>query len=221
MATHIEEEGVYIDCCKLVEDDRFREAETLALLRGARYPARNPAANIADLKAQVAANARGAAELGKMVGEFGQEVVCAYMGYVQDNAEDAVRRLISRLEDGHFRAETDQGSAIEVRVTINREARSARIDFTGTSPEQPNNFNAPEPVTRAAVLYCLRVMVDEQIPMNAGCLRPIEIVIPEGSMLKPRYPAAVVAGNTETSQIVVNALFAALKSLGSARRKAP
>ena len=217
LATHIEEEGVYIDCCKLVEDDRFREAETLALLRGARYPARNPAANIADLKAQVAANARGAAELGKMVGEFGQEVVCAYMGYVQDNAEDAVRRLISRLEDGHFRAETDQGSAIEVRVTINREARSARIDFTGTSPEQPNNFNAPEPVTRAAVLYCLRVMVDEQIPMNAGCLRPIEIVIPEGSMLKPRYPAAVVAGNTETSQIVVNALFAAFKSLGTAQ----
>jgi 5-oxoprolinase (ATP-hydrolysing) len=139
------------------------------------------------------------------------------MRHVQDNAEEAVRRLLSRLEDGHFRVETDQGTAVEVRITVDRAARSAKVDFTGTSAQQPNNFNAPEPVTRAAVLYTFRVMVDEPIPMNAGCLKPIEIVIPEGSMLRPTYPAAVVAGNVETSQIVTNALFAALGALGSSQ----
>ena len=209
-ATTIEEEGVYIDNVKLVDGGRFLEAETRALLTGARYPARQPDKNIADLKAQVAANARGEAELKRMVAHFGLDVVRAYMGHVQDNAEASVRRLLARLADGHFRVEMDQGTAIEVAITVDRERRTAKVDFTGTSAQQPNNFNAPEPVTRAAVLYVFRVMVEEPIPMNAGCLKPIEIVIPEGSMLKPAYPAAVVAGNVETSQIVTNCLFAAL-----------
>ena len=216
-ATTIEEEGVYIDCVPLVRDNRFLEAETLALLAGARYPARNPAQNIADLKAQVAANARGRAELLRLVSEFGAETIASYMAHVQANAEDAVRRLIGRLSDGRFRVETDGGWAIEVSVTIDREHRSARVDFTGTSPQQPTNVNAPEPVARAAVLYVFRVLLDAPIPLNAGCLRPIEIVVPEGSMLKPTYPAAVVAGNVETSQVITNALFAALGVLGSAQ----
>ena len=216
-ATTIAEEGVYIDNVKLVEGGRFLEAETRALLTGAQYPARQPDKNIADLKAQVAANAKGEAELNRMVEHFGLDVVRAYMGHVQDNAEESVRRLLSRLDDGHFRVETDQGTAVEVRITVDKAARTAKVDFTGTSPQQGNNFNAPEPVTRAATLYVFRVMVEEPIPMNAGCLKPIEIVIPQGSMLSPAYPAAVVAGNVETSQIVTNCLFAALNALGSAQ----
>lgn len=216
-ATRIEEEGVYIDDFKLVDQGRFLETETRALLVGAKYPARRPDKNIADLKAQVAANAKGEAELRRMVAHFGLDVVEAYMRHVQDNAEEAVRRLISRIEGGQFRVETDQGTAVEVRITVDRERRTAKVDFTGTSAQQENNFNAPEPVTRAAVLYAFRVMVDEPIPMNAGCLKPIEIVIPEGSMLRPTYPAAVVAGNVETSQIVTNAIFAALGALGSSQ----
>ncbi|MEE8309182.1 MAG: hydantoinase B/oxoprolinase family protein [Hyphomicrobium sp.] len=214
-ATTIEEEGVYIDNVKLVDQGRFLEDETRALLQGAKYPARQPDKNIADLKAQVAASAKGEAELHKMVAHFGLDVVKAYMQHVQNNAEASVRRLLARLSDGHFRVEMDQGTCVEVRITVDREARTARVDFTGTSPQQANNFNAPEPVTRAAVLYTFRVMVDEPIPMNAGCLKPIEIIIPDGSMLSPTYPAAVVAGNVETSQIVTNALFAALGALGS------
>jgi len=216
-ATTIEEEGVYIDNVKLVDAGPFLEAETRALLKAARYPARQPDKNIADLKAQVAANAKGAAELHRMVEHFGLEVVRAYMSHVQDNAEESVRRLLARLDDGHFRVNTDQGTAVEVRITVDKAARTAKVDFTGTSPQQRNNFNAPEPVTRAAVLYVFRVMVEEPIPMNAGCLKPIEIVIPQGSMLSPAYPAAVVAGNVETSQIVTNCLFAALGALGSAQ----
>ncbi|MHA1179636.1 MAG: hydantoinase B/oxoprolinase family protein [Alphaproteobacteria bacterium] len=214
-ATTIEEEGVYIDNVKLVDQGRFLEDETRALLQGAKYPARQPDKNIADLKAQVAASAKGEAELHKMVAHFGLDVVKAYMQHVQNNAEASVRRLLERLSDGHFRVEMDQGTCVEVRITVDRDARTARVDFTGTSPQQANNFNAPEPVTRAAVLYTFRVMVDEPIPMNAGCLKPIEIIIPDGSMLSPTYPAAVVAGNVETSQIVTNALFAALGALGS------
>jgi 5-oxoprolinase (ATP-hydrolysing) len=213
-ATHIDEEGVYIDNFKLVDEGRFLEAETHALLTGARYPARSPAKNIADLKAHVAANAKGVAELEKMVAHFGLEVVSAYMGHVQDNAEESVRRLLSRLGDGAFRVEMDQGTHVAVRITVDREARTATVDFTGTSPEQRNNFNAPAPVTRAATLYVFRVMVDEPIPMNAGCLKPIRLVIPDRSMLSPQYPAAVVAGNVETSQIVTNCLFAALDAMG-------
>jgi 5-oxoprolinase (ATP-hydrolysing) len=216
-ATRIEEEGVYIDNFKLVDQGRFLEREVQELLTGAAHPARQPGKNIADLKAQIAANAKGAAELRKAIAHFSLDVVQAYMRHVQDNAEESVRRLIARLNDGHFRVETDQGAAIEVSITIDREARSARVDFSGTSPAQPNNFNAPEPVTRAAVLYVFRVMVEEPIPLNAGCMRPIEIVIPENSMLSPRYPSAVVAGNVETSQVVTNALFGALGVLGSAQ----
>ncbi|MFA5952456.1 MAG: hydantoinase B/oxoprolinase family protein [Hyphomicrobium sp.] len=216
-ARTIDEEGVYIDCAVLVDNGRFQEAEVHALLTTAKYPARNPAQNIADLKAQVAANARGSAELQKLIAEFGLDVVEAYMAHVQDNAEEAVRRLIGKLQDGRFRVESDDGWAVEVAITIDRERRSARVDFAGTSPQQPTNVNAPEPVTRAAVLYAFRVLVDEPIPMNAGCLRPLEIVIPEGSLLKPRYPAAVAAGNVETSQVVTNALFAALGALSSSQ----
>ena len=216
-ATQIDEEGVYIDNVLLVSQGRFLETETRTLLQGAKYPARMPGKNIADLKAQAAANTRGAIELKAMIAGYGLDMVRAYMGHVQDAAEEAVRRLIARLDDGHIRVETDQGATIEVRVTVDKTARTARVDFTGTSPQQPNNFNAPEPVTRAAVLYVFRVLVEENIPMNAGCLRPIEIVVPPGSMLSPRYPAAVVAGNTETSQIVTNALFGALQALGSAQ----
>jgi 5-oxoprolinase (ATP-hydrolysing) len=213
-ATTIEEEGVYIDNFKLVERGRFLEAEAHALLAGAKYPARSPAKNIADLKAHVAANAKGVAELNKMVDHFGLDVVRAYMGHVQDNAEESVRRLLSRLEDGRFRVEMDQGTWVDVKISVDRANRRARVDFSDTSAAQPNNFNAPEPVTRAATLYVFRVMVNEPIPMNAGCLKPIDIVIPERSMLKPAYPAAVVAGNVETSQIVTNCLFAAMKALG-------
>ncbi len=213
-ATHIDEEGVYIDNFKLVDQGRFLEAETHALLTGAKYPARSPGKNIADLKAHVAANARGVAELEKMVAHFGLDVVKAYMGHVQDNAEESVRRLLTRLDDGEFRVEMDQGTHVHVKITVDRERREATVDFTGTSPEQPNNFNAPAPVTRAATLYVFRVMVDEPIPMNAGCLKPIRLIIPERSMLSPQYPAAVVAGNVETSQIVTNCLFAAMKAMG-------
>ena len=152
-----------------------------------------------------------------MVEAFSLETVVAYMGHVQDNAAESVRRVIDRLKDSEFAVETDQGAVIKVKITVDRAAREATVDFTGTSPQQPNNFNAPEPVARAAVLYVFRVMVDDEIPMNAGCLRPIRIVIPEGSMLSPRYPAAVVAGNVETSQAVVDALFGALGALGSAQ----
>ncbi|MBO0764738.1 MAG: hydantoinase B/oxoprolinase family protein [Hyphomicrobiaceae bacterium] len=213
-AASIDEEGVLIDNFKLVDQGRFLEAETHALLTDAKYPARSPAKNIADLKAHVAANAKGVTELDKMVAHFGLDVVKAYMGHVQDNAEESVRRLLSRLDDGHFRVEMDQGTWVDVKISVDRASRRARVDFSGTSMQQPNNFNAPEPVTRAATLYVFRVMVNEPIPMNAGCLKPIEIVIPERSMLKPSYPAAVVAGNVETSQIVTNCLFAAMKALG-------
>ncbi len=213
-ATHIDEEGVYIDNFKLVEEGRFLEAETHDLLMGARYPARSPGKNIADLKAHVAANAKGVAELEKTVAHFGLNVVKAYMGHVQDNAEESVRRLLTRIDGGEFRVEMDQGTHVSVKITVDREARSATVDFSASSPEQPNNFNAPAPVTRAATLYVMRVMVDEPIPMNAGCLKPINLVIGEKSMLSPQYPAAVVAGNVETSQIVTNCLFAALNAMG-------
>ncbi len=213
-ATHIEEEGVYIDNVKLVDADRFREAETRALLMEAKHPARVPEKNIADLKAQVAANAKGVAELQRMVDHFGLDVVRAYMGHVQDNAEASVRGLIERLRDGAFEIETDQGTRIKVAVKVDHKDKTVAFDFTGTSPMQPSNFNAPEPVARAAVLYVLRVLVDQPIPLNAGCMKPVRVIVPEGSMLSPRYPAAVVAGNVETSMVVVNALMAALGAMG-------
>ena len=216
-ATNIEEEGVYLDNFKLVDRGRFREKEIYAALTGAQYPARNPTQNVNDLKAQIAANEKGVQELRKMVAQFSLPVVQAYMKHVQDNAAESVRRVIDRLHDSEFSYEMDQGTVIKVKITVDKKKREATVDFTGTSPQQPTNFNAPEPVTRAAVLYVFRVMVDDDIPMNAGCLRPINIVIPNGTMLTPEYPAAVVAGNVEVSQAVTNCLFGALGALSAAQ----
>ena len=216
-ATRIEEEGVYIDPFKLVAKGRFREEAALALLTGAPYPARNPTQNIADLKAQIAANEKGAAELRTMVRHYGLGIVRAYMGHVQDNAAEAVSRVIATLKSARFEVETDQGNFIKVAIKIDRKARKAVVDFTGTSGQTDDTFNAPEPITRACVLYVFRTLVDEDIPLNAGCLRPITIVVPKGSMLKPRYPAAVAAGNVETSQTIVNCLYGALGCLSSAQ----
>ncbi len=216
-ATRIEEEGVYIDLFKLVARGRFREEEVLKLLTKAPYPARNPGQNIADLKAQVAANEKGVTELRVMVRHYSLPVVRAYMGHVQANAAEAVSRVIAKLKNARFEVETDQGSLIKVAIKIDRKARKAIVDFTGTSAQTSDAFNAPEPITRACVLYVFRTLVDDDIPLNAGCLRPIKIVVPKGSMLKPRYPAPVAAGNVETSQTIVNCLFGALGALGSAQ----
>jgi 5-oxoprolinase (ATP-hydrolysing) len=216
-AVTIEEEGIYIDNFKLVDQGHFREAELYGLLDGAKYPARNPLQNVNDLKAQIAANEKGVQELRKMTAHFTLPVVKAYMRHVQDNAAESVRRVIDRLHDCEFAYEMDQGTVIRVKITVDKAKREATVDFTGTSPQQPTNFNAPEPVTRAAVLYVFRVMVDDDIPMNAGCLRPINIVIPKRSMLSPEYPAAVVAGNVEVSQAVTDTLFGALGALAAAQ----
>jgi 5-oxoprolinase (ATP-hydrolysing) len=217
LAVTIEEEGIYIDNFKLVDRGRFREKELYDLLTNARYPARNPLQNVNDMKAQIAANEKGVQELRKMVAHFTLPVVQAYMQHVQDNAAESVRRVIDRLHDSEFAYETDQGCVIRVRITVDKQKREATVDFTGTSPQQPTNFNAPEPVTRAAVLYVFRVMVDDDIPMNGGCLRPIHIVIPRRSMLSPEYPSAVVAGNVEVSQAVTDTLFGALGALAGAQ----
>ena len=217
LATTVDEEGVLIDNLLLVERGRLREDALRKVLTEHPYPCRNPEQNIADLKAQIAANARGAAELRRISAEFGPEVVHAYMGHVQDNAAEAVRRLLDRLEDCEARYPTDTGQEIRVRITVDRQAREATVDFAGTSEAQANNFNAPEPVTRAAVLYAFRVMVEAPIPMNAGCLRPIRIRIPEGCVLAPAYPRAVVAGNVETSQHVTNALMLALDAMSASQ----
>ncbi|WP_144222321.1 hydantoinase B/oxoprolinase family protein [Mesorhizobium amorphae] len=218
LATTVDEEGVLFDNFRLVERGRFREAELVNLLSDHPYPARNPAQNVADLKAQIAANEKGVAELRKMVAHFSLPVVKAYMGHVQDNAAESVRRVLERLPDtSAYEYPTDTGQVIKVKISVDRTRREATVDFTGTSPVMKNNFNAPEPVARAAVLYAFRVMVEDNIPMNAGCLRPINIVIPEGSMLKPAYPAAVVAGNVETSQHVTNALFGAMGAMANAQ----
>jgi 5-oxoprolinase (ATP-hydrolysing) len=206
----VEEEGVLLDNVKLVEDGRMREAAIRALLSGARYPARNPDQNIADLRAQIAANEKGVQELRRMVEHFGLDVVKAYMQHVQDNAEECVRRVIGVLKDGAFAYEMDNGAVIRVKITIGADRRSATIDFTGTSVQLESNFNAPSAVVYAAVLYVFRSLVDDDIPLNAGCLKPLEIVIPEGSMLNPRPPAATVAGNVETSQCLTDALYGAL-----------
>jgi len=216
-AKTIHEEGVYIDNFKVVDGGHFREAELYALLTGAKYPARNALQNVNDLKAQIAANEKGVQELRKMTAQFTLPVVRAYMQHVQDNAAESVRRVIDRLHDSEFAYEMDQGTVIRVKITVDKEKREATVDFTGTSPQQPTNFNAPEPVTRAAVLYVFRVMVGDEIPMNAGCLRPINIIIPPRSMLSPEYPAAVVAGNVEVSQAVTNTLFGALAALAAAQ----
>ncbi len=217
LATHIEEEGVYIDNLKLVDRGRFLEADIVRAFTTAKYPVRNLVQNMNDLKAQIASNARGQQELEKMVETFGLDVVKAYMGHVQDNAAEMVRRVLDRLHDCSFTYPMDQGCEIKVKVTVDKAARRATVDFTGTSPQRADNFNAPMPVTRAAVLYVFRLMVDDEIPMNAGCLRPIDIVIPKQSMLSPEYPAAVVAGNVEVSQAVTNCLFGALEAMAASQ----
>jgi 5-oxoprolinase (ATP-hydrolysing) len=209
-STRVDEEGVLIDNWLLVEGGAMREAETVDLLRSAAYPSRNPGDNIADLRAQIAANEKGVRELGQVIDHFGLDVVQAYMGHVQDNAEEAVRRVIPALRDGKYTYELDNGAVISVAVRIDTAARTVAIDFTGTSAVLPNNFNAPSSVVMAAVLYVFRTLVDDDIPLNSGCLKPIHVTIPSGCMLSPGYPAAVVAGNVETSQAITGALYAAL-----------
>lgn len=206
----VTQEGVLLDNFQLVSDGKFQEQELLKLLNIGEYPVRNPAQNLADLQAQIAANQRGAEELLKMVEHYSLEIVQAYMGFVQDNAEESIRRVIDVLQDGEFTYPMDSGGQIKVAITIDKSARSAKIDFTGTSPQQTNNFNAPAAVCKAAVLYVFRTLVDDDIPLNAGCLKPLEIINPEGCMLNPCYPAAVVAGNVETSQNITDALYCAL-----------
>ncbi len=213
----VEEEGVLIDNFLLVDRGEFREAALFDLLGSGDWPARNPAQNVADIRAQIAANEKGVAELRRMVTHFGLDVVRAYMGHVQDNAEESVRRVIDVLKDGAFTYPLDNGAEVHVSIAIDRAARGARIDFSGSSAQLDNNFNAPTAVCRAAVLYVFRTLVDDDIPMNEGCLKPLEVVIPDGSMLAPRYPAAVVAGNVETSQVVTDALYGALEVMAAAQ----
>ena len=216
-STVVEEEGVLIDNFLLVDEGRLRDREMRELLGSGRYPARNVEQNMADLRAMIAANEKGAQELRRMVSEYGLDVVHAYMRHVQDNAEESVRRVIEVLKDGEFAYEMDHGAVIRVRITLDKATRSGVIDFTGTSPQLSNNFNAPSAVCHAAVLYVFRSLVDDDIPLNAGCLKPLKIVIPEGSMLNPRYPAAVVAGNVETSQCLTDALYGALGVMGASQ----
>ena len=209
-STRVEEEGVLIDNLLLVQDGRFREAETMHLLQTAEYPSRDPVTNLADLRAQIAANEKGVAELRRMVDHFGLDVVRAYMAHVKDNAASSVRRVITALHDGHYAYELDNGAVINVAVRVDRARRTADIDFTGTSPQLKDNFNAPSSVAMGAVLYVFRTLVDDDIPLNDGCLAPLNVIIPPGTMLSPEYPAAVAAGNVETSQAVTGALYAAL-----------
>ncbi len=213
----VEEEGVLIDNFKLMDQGAFCVDDLRRLLTEAPYPARNPEQNIADLRAKAAACEKGAQELRKMVAQYGLEVVNAYMGHVQDNAEESVRRIIEKLSDSTFEQTMDDGSVIKVAITVDKDTRSATVDFTGTSPIRPNNLNAPSSVCRAAVLYAFRCMVDDDIPLNDGCLKPITLIIPEGSMLSPTYPAAVVGGNVETSQAITDVLFGAMGAMAAAQ----
>jgi 5-oxoprolinase (ATP-hydrolysing) len=214
-STVVEEEGVLINNFQLVRGGQFLEKETIALLSSGKYPARNIKQNLADLQAQIAANQKGVEELLKMVDHFSLEVVQAYMKHVQDNAEEAVRRVITALKDSSYEYPLDNGAVIKVAIRVNHATRSADIDFTGTSAQLNNNFNAPSAICMAAVLYVFRTLVDDEIPLNAGCLKPLNVIIPEGSMLNPRYPAAVVSGNVETSSCITNALYGALGVLAS------
>lgn len=209
-STTVDEEGVLLDNFKVVESGRFREKELSELLLSGTYPVRNITQNIADLQAQIAANEKGVQELRRMVKQSGLDTVQAYMGHVQNNAEESVRRVIDVLKNGNFTYNLDTGGQIQVAIRIDRENRRATIDFTGTSAQLSNNFNAPAAVCKAAVLYVFRTLVDDDIPLNAGCLKPLDIIIPEGCLLNPRYPAAVVAGNVETSQVITDALYGAL-----------
>ena len=213
----IEEEGVLIDDLQIVNKNYFLEDEIRKVLTSASYPVRNVEQNLADLRAQVAANEKGVQELRRMVDNFGLDVVNVYMGHVQDNAEASVKKALRTLSGGRYKCEMDAGHFIEVSISINKELQEAIVDFTGTSVQCDSNFNAPVSVTHAAVMYVFRTLVDSVIPMNEGCLRPIQIIIPDGSLLKPSYPAAVVAGNVETSQCITNALYGALGILAEAQ----
>ncbi len=214
---HIDDEGVLIPPTRIVRTGRLDEQRLSDLLASGPHPARNPRQNFADLHAQIAANARGLKELNEMVAQFGLDVVQAYMGHVQGNAAEQVRRAIVELKNGHWIKTMDSGARIEVRVTVDRKARSAVIDFSGSSPQQPDNFNAPAAITRACVLYVLRTLVADDIPLNDGCMAPVELIIPEGSILNPEHPAAVVAGNVETSQVITDALLAAMGRLANSQ----
>ncbi len=216
-STAIGEEGVLIDNFKLIERGVLRESALRELLAAGAHPARNPDQNLADLRAQIAANEKGAQELQAAVRQHGHGVVAAYMRHVQDNAEESVRRVITALEDGEFTLPLDNGARIQVSVRVDPRRRVARIDFSGTSPQLANNFNAPRAITTAAVLYVFRTLVDDDIPLNAGCLKPLEIILPEICMLNPQSPAAVVAGNVETSTCLTNALFGALRVMAASQ----
>jgi 5-oxoprolinase (ATP-hydrolysing) len=209
-STCIAEEGVMIDNFKFLERGTLHEAALREILEKGPFPSRNPAQNLADLRAQVAANEKGAQELKSTVDRYGRDTVIAYMRHVQDNAEESVRRVITALRDGEFTLPLDNGASIQVGVQVDARGRSARIDFSGTSAQQTNNFNAPRAITMAAVLYVFRTLVDDDIPLNAGCLKPLAVILPDDCMLNPRFPAAVVAGNVETSTCVTNALYGAL-----------
>jgi 5-oxoprolinase (ATP-hydrolysing) len=213
----VTEEGILLDNFQLVNSGVFCEQELINLLSSEPYPARNIPQNIADLKAQIAANELGVKELLKMVEHYSLETVQAYMGFVQDNAEASVRRVIEVLKDGSFSYALDDGSMIKVKITIDKKLRNAKIDFTGTSPQLNNNFNAPSAVCKAAVLYVFRTLVNDDIPLNAGCMKPLEVIIPQGCLLNPHYPAAVVAGNVETSQAITDALYGALGVLAASQ----
>ncbi|MBI5163578.1 MAG: hydantoinase B/oxoprolinase family protein [Magnetospirillum sp.] len=216
-STSIAEEGVLIEPMALVDRGSLCEDEILARLAAGPHPARNPRQNLADLQAQLAATAKGAAELARMVDDYGAETVSAYMGHVQANAAESVRRALDRLQGGRFAVEMDDGAEIKVAVRINRERRCATVDFTGTSRQRPGNTNAPTAITRAAVLYVFRTIIDDAIPLNEGCLEPLDLIVPPGSMLAPEAPAAVVAGNVETSQAVVDCLMGALGVMAAAQ----
>ncbi|MCP4283851.1 MAG: hydantoinase B/oxoprolinase family protein, partial [Gammaproteobacteria bacterium] len=216
-STTVEEEGILIDNFLLVENGRLREQALTELLLSGKYPARNPRQNVADMSAQIAANEKGVQELRKMVDHFTLETVNAYMRHVQDNAEESVRRVLGVLKNGAFKYQLDQGHRIQVAITIDEKNRKAVIDFTGTSDQVGSNFNAPSAVCIAAVLYVFRTLVDDDIPLNAGCLKPLKIIIPDGCMLNPRYPAAVVAGNVETSQSITETLYGALGVMASSQ----
>jgi 5-oxoprolinase (ATP-hydrolysing) len=209
--------GILFDCWLLVSQGKLRRPELLAKLASGQYPARNPQQNLADLQAQIAANERGRQALQELVQHYSRNYVLSYMDHLQNRGEAAVRSAITSLQNGHYTYPTDQGSQICVEITIDLQKCSAKIDFTGTSPQQPNNFNAPLAICQAAVLYVFRTLVADDIPLNAGCLRPLEIIVPSGCLLNPTYPAAVVAGNVETSQAIVNALYGALGNLAAAQ----
>ncbi|MBR71503.1 MAG: 5-oxoprolinase [Rhodospirillaceae bacterium] len=213
----VKEEGILIDSFKVVSEGKFREKELLKLLSGGEYPVRNPKQNIADIRAKIAANKRGEFELNDIVSHFGLETVHAYMSHVQDNAEKSMRKVIVNLDNGKFNYPLDDGSEICVSIKINKIDQSAVVDFTGTSPQKSDNFNAPASVCRASVLYVFRTLINDIIPMNEGCLKPIKIIIPEGCMLNPQFPAAVVAGNVETSSHITDAIYGALGLLAASQ----